>query len=171
MRIPRIHLFELEDQPWFPSVIRDLATDYLHFMEMKCALHRPAVRLVAGALRLTKTTHIVDLCSGGGGPIPPLLAELAALGLTPNVMLTDRFPNTAAFRRVAEQSRGQICFRAGPVDARAVPSDLRGLRTLFNSFHHFHPADAVAVLRDAAEARQPIGIFEIPDRTWRTSCR
>jgi len=49
-----------------------------------------------------------------------------------------------------------------------VPARFSGFRTLFNSFHHFRPTDAVAILRDAAEAGQPIGIFEIPDRTLRT---
>lgn len=35
MRIPRLHLFELTDQSWFPATIRDLVTDYLHFIETK----------------------------------------------------------------------------------------------------------------------------------------
>ena len=40
---------------------------------------------------------------------------------------------------------------------------------MFNSFHHFRPAEAKTVLRDAAEAGQPIGIFEIPERAeWRS---
>ena len=46
MSIPRLHLFELEDQPWFPAAIRDLATDYLHFMETTFAMHRPVVPLL-----------------------------------------------------------------------------------------------------------------------------
>ena len=29
MPIPRLHLVELEDLRWFPTVVRDLATDYL----------------------------------------------------------------------------------------------------------------------------------------------
>ena len=29
MGIPRLQLFELEDQAWFPGVVRDQATDYL----------------------------------------------------------------------------------------------------------------------------------------------
>ena len=28
----RIHLFELEDQTWFPKPIRDAGTDFLRFM-------------------------------------------------------------------------------------------------------------------------------------------
>jgi len=166
--LPRLHLFELGDQSWFPVTIRDLATDYLHFLEARFALHRPAVPLVAEGLRLSKAAHVVDLCSGGAGPMPALLHALAADGLKPQVTLTDRFPNLTAFQRTADGSNGQVSFHTEPVDARAVLPELHGLRTMFNAFHHFAPSDALAVLRDAARARQPIGIFEIPDRSWRT---
>ena len=168
MRIPRLHLFELNDQSWFPSVIRDLTTDYLHFVATKFALHQPAASLVAEALQRSGCTRIVDLCSGGGGSMPSLVQALAAQGIKPQVTLTDRFPNTQAFQQVAAASNGQISFRNDPVDARTVPPDIRGLRTMFNAFHHFRPCDAKAVLRDAVQAGQPIGIFEIPDRNLRT---
>jgi hypothetical protein len=163
--IPRLHLFELEDQPWFPATIRDLATDYLHFIETKFALHRPVVALLAEALRATKTRHVIDVCSGGGGPIPALQKDLATEGLKVSFTLTDRFPNVPAFERIAANCEG-VSFASEPVDGRSVPRQLIGFRTLFNSFHHFRPADAVAVLRDATQAGQPIGIFEIPNRTW-----
>ena len=168
MRIPRLHLIELEDQSWFPATIRDFVTDYLHFMGTRFGLHQPAVALVAEVLRRSDSTHIVDLCSGGGGSIPSLVHALAAQGVRPQVTLTDRFPNTQAFQRVAAASNGQISFHNDPVDARTVPPDMRGLRTMFNAFHHFRPCDAMAVLRDAVQAGQPIGIFEIPDRSLRT---
>ena len=111
---------------------------------------------------------MIDLCSGGGGPIPALQKALAAEGLTVHFTLTDRFPNVPAFQQAAINSRGRIAFVAELVDAKAVPARLRGFRTMFNAFHHFRPIDAVAVLRDAAEAGQAIGIFEIPNRTLRT---
>jgi len=168
MRIPRLQLFELEDQPWFPATIRDLATDWMHFIEARFGIHQPAVPLVAELLRTSRAMCIVDLCSGGSGPMPALLSDLAAQGVSVDIILTDRFPNQQAFERVAAGSNGRISFRATPVDARAVPHELRGLRTLFNAFHHFQPHDAVAVLRDAAQAGQPIAIFEIPDRRLRT---
>ena len=166
--LPRLQLFELGDQSWFPATIRDLATDYLDFLEARFALHRPVVPLVAEVLRLTKATHVVDLCSGGAGPMPALLHALAVDGMKPHVTLTDRFPNVPAFQCAVDGSNGQISFHTGPVDARAVPPELHGFRTLFNAFHHFAPVDANAVLRDAARARQPIGVFEIPDRSVRT---
>lgn len=164
MLIPRLHWFELEDQPWFPAVIRDFATDYIHFIEITFHLHRPIVALLANALRTTKSGHVIDLCSGGAGPIPALQEALAAERLDVRFTLTDRFPNLPAFRRAEAMSQGRITFVARPVDARAVPKDLRGFRTIFNSFHHFRPTDARAVLRDATNAAVPIGIFEIPER-------
>ena len=39
---------------------------------------------------------------------------------------------------------------------------------MFNAFHHFAPAAARAVLACAVETRQPIGIFEIPERALTT---
>ncbi len=80
MTIPRLHLFELEDQPWFPGVVRDLATDYLHFVEIRLALHRPVVGLLLEALRMTKLERVVDLCSGGSGPVLWLHKALADAG-------------------------------------------------------------------------------------------
>jgi hypothetical protein len=61
--IPRIHRFELEDQPWFPSIIRDLATDYLHVIRKLTGAHRPMVQLLADALRSTGCTTVADLCA------------------------------------------------------------------------------------------------------------
>jgi SAM-dependent methyltransferase len=164
----RFHLFELEDQPWFPAVVRDLATDYLHFIETRFALHRPAVAPLRDALRATGASRVVDLCSGGGGPILLLQRALADEGIAVRFTLTDRFPNLMAFRETAARSQGTIDFVAEPVDARSVPDSLTGFRTLFNAFHHFRPDAAMAVLRDAARAGQPIGIFEISDRALST---
>jgi len=50
------------------------------------------------------------------------------------------------------------------VDARAVPAELRGFRTLFTAFHHFRPPDARAILEDAVRNRQGIAVFEAARR-------
>jgi hypothetical protein len=162
--IPRIHLFELEDQSWFPNIIRDLATDYLQFMETTMKLHRPVVPLLADALRDAGSAIVVDLCAGGGGPVVPLQKEIAKRGVPVRFILTDKFPNIAAFERLEREHRDIEGYRQ-PVDAMAVPASLTGFRTLFNAFHHFKPHDARAVLKSAVDARQPIGVFEIPERT------
>ena len=70
-----------------------------------------------------------------------------------------------ALEHVAASSGGTVSFVSTPVDARAVPRELHGLRTLFNGFHHFRPEDARAILHDASAARQPIAIFEVSRRS------
>ena len=164
----RLHLFEIEDQPWCPAIVRDLATDYLHFVQTTVSLHRTITPFIREALHASGTTHIVDLCSGGSGPLPAVIAELGKSGIDASATLTDLFPNITAFERVADASRGIIGYVRTPVDARAVPRDLTGLRTLFNGFHHFKPEDARAILLDAANAGQPIAIFEASRRTFKT---
>jgi hypothetical protein len=65
MPLPRFQLFELEDLSWFPSAIRDLATDYLHFIQRRFDLHKPKVKLLR-ALEQSSQARVVDLCPGGG---------------------------------------------------------------------------------------------------------
>jgi hypothetical protein len=163
--LPRLQLFELEDLGWFPPTIRDLATDYLHFMETRFALHKPVVPLLRDLLLRSNTTSIVDLCSGGGGPVLAIWEEFLAEGSTLHITLTDKFPNVHAFARLAALHPGGIFFRVDAIDAANVPSELVGVRTFFNAFHHFGPNEARAALESAVKARQPVGIFEIPERS------
>jgi hypothetical protein len=166
--VRRRQLIELEDQAWFPATIRDLATDYLQFIQTRFRLDRAMVPFVRRALDESKATSIVDLCSGGSGPLLLLVKDLGAAGIPVRATLTDLYPNVPAFEKIAAQSDGRIRFETRPVDARNVPPDLTGLRTIFNGFHHLRPADARSVLHAAAAARQPIAIFELSERTWRT---
>ena len=164
----RLHLFELEDQPWFPAIIRDLATDYLHFIQERTHIDRAMTPLLRRALDEGHTSDIVDLCSGGSGPLLGVVRDLAAEGRSVRATLTDLFPNLAAFEKIAASSGGLIGYERSPVDARRVPARLAGLRTIFNGFHHFRPADARQVLHAAAAAGQPIAVLEISERSLRT---
>jgi hypothetical protein len=168
MPVPRLHLFELEDFPWFPRTIRDLATDYLYFIETKFALHKPIVPLLRKAIEQSRTVRIVDLCSGGGGPALALFEAFKAEGAAVPFTLTDRYPNLSAFRRLSSLHPGGISYIADSVDATNVPRDLLGVRTIFNSFHHFTPEAGRSLLKCAVEAGQPIAIFEIPERALST---
>ena len=162
--IPRLQLFELEDQRWFPAWIRDLGTDYIHFIEHRFRLHDAMQPLLLELLQQSGQDRVVDLCSGGSGPVRALARDLRAAGHVVHFTLTDLFPNLEAFRAAAAAQPDSVSFVADPVDARAVPAALPGVRTLFNAFHHFRPRDARAILRAAADAGEPIAIFEIAER-------
>ena len=56
MSLPRLQLFELEDLPWFPPTIRDLATDYLHFIETRFRLHECVIPILRKALERSNTS-------------------------------------------------------------------------------------------------------------------
>lgn len=160
----RIHLFEFHDQEWCPAALRDAATAYL-FQAFKIGHQAsPIVDELAPVLEEIGTKHLVDLCSGGGGPMPLVVDELRERGVDARATLTDRFPNLPRFRRIAEGSRGAIDYREEPVDAMDVPADLEGVRTLFNSFHHFRPAEAKGILGSAALSGRPIAVFELVGR-------
>ena len=81
--------------------------------------------------------------------------------------LTDRYPNLGTFGRVREASAGAIDYNREPIDARSVPATLTGFRTFHNAFHHFEPDEARRILEDAVAANQPVGVFEMPERSYR----
>jgi hypothetical protein len=160
----RRHLFEFEEQPWLPTVLRNLQTDFLRQMSTTLRLYAPVASLLERVLTQLPARRIVDLCSGAAGPWEQLLAS----GWPVHVTLTDRYPNQGALARIKARHQGCIDYHPAPVDARCLPEHLDGMRTLFNGFHHFRPEEAREILRDAVEHRAAIGIFEIAERTPRT---
>jgi hypothetical protein len=156
----RIHLFEFTDQSWYPPVFRRIQTDYLQFVTTRGAGHENLIPLFKRALQHSGKMEIVDLCSGGTGPWLRLRQQLELAGLRVNVTLTDKYPNPEAAETWVGSSLGEICYQSDPVDAMDVPSHLKGMRTMFEGFHHFKPDDARLILQDAVDKRAAIGIFE-----------
>jgi hypothetical protein len=116
--------------------------------------------ILADAMRRARETRITDLCSGGGGPWRRLTRGLEQNGVAGDLLLTDRFPNVRATERLDAPPRWRVAYHPASVDARQVPSELAGFRTMFSAFHHFDPNDARKVLGDAVAARIPIAVFE-----------
>src|SRR5690349_18136555 len=158
----RLHLFELEDQPWLPASLRGVVTGSLQWMINTFRVYEPALPLLARALERSGTRRIVDLCSGAGGPWPRLLGLLREHAGPFELTLTDKFPDPGAIGAWA--AGFGVHVHPDPVDAAAVPDSLPGLRTLFTGFHHFAPDDAVRVLGDAVRSRSALAIFESTQR-------
>jgi hypothetical protein len=167
----RIQFIELHEQPWFPSSLRDDVTDAVQFGYNLVRAYAPIAPLLQSVIDSTEhpasaPQSIVDMCSGGGGPWLDLSPKLHSRGGSAGlqILLTDKYPNLKAFESVSASSENRITFYPDPVDAMNVPRALKGLRTMFTSFHHFSPADARAVLQDAVDAGEGVGIFEITRR-------
>jgi hypothetical protein len=159
--LARIHLFEFTDLTWYPNLFRSIQTNYLQYVASLGSSDRFLIPLIEKALRHAGTTQIIDLCSGGTGPWQKLSGQLIQAGLPVTVKLTDKYPNPDAIQHWKAGLHTGIQYVAEPVDALNVPSHLKGMRTLFEGFHHFKPDQARSILRDAVEKKEAIGIFDI----------
>jgi hypothetical protein len=165
----RVQFIEIHEQPWFPSSLRDEITDALQFGFNLLKAYAPIAPLLQSAVDSTRSRSIVDLCSGGGGPWLELSRKLQSgkfEGDPPalHVWLTDKYPNIGAIQNVRTASGNHITFYPGSVEAMKVPDELKGFRTMFTSLHHFLPEEARAILQNAVDAGEGIGIFEITRR-------
>ena len=160
----RVHLFEFEDQTWLPRLFRDYLTGLLHYQITRSRVYAPAARKLKDWMQKTNCTQIVDLCSGGGGPLIQIQEILEREEAFPvSVLLTDKFPNSRAIKAIRD-SNNSIQYEDHPVDIKSIPSRLKGFRTLFTCFHHFDPDTAVRILQDAVDEMAPIAAFEFTRR-------
>ena len=161
----RIQAFELTDLPWFPQTLRSAVTDAISFIARIFHAYTPAAPLLAHTLEAQGEHEVIDLCSGAGAPIDTIRRQLAPIcGQSVRVTLTDKYPHTSAWARIVDTAGGRVSAEASSVDAANVPSRLRGFRTMFTAFHHFRPAVAEQILKDAANRRSGIAIFEYTNR-------
>lgn len=156
----RVHAPELEDEPWFPQQLRDALTAFLQVSTEKLRIFDDALPLLRDVLERAHAKQIVDIGSGGGGPLLSILTQLPDV----QAVLTDLYPNLDAFSQAEQRLPGRVIGHREPIDATDVPATLVGVRTIFNALHHFRPSLATAILRDAAHKRQPICAFEVVER-------
>jgi hypothetical protein len=161
----RFSLFEFEDQPWCPPVLRNAITAYLRLVVVMTRQARPVIPALAELLRRSGERSILDLCSGSGGIAREIAEAFSARGLHAPITLSDLFPDEARLEAVAGEMPAALRVHASPLDATKVPSSMPGLRTMFNAFHHFDPPSAHRILAAAAAAGRPIAIVEFIERT------
>lgn len=164
----RIHLFEFTDLSWYPETLRRVQTGYLTFVATLGYAQLYLFPLLQKALHQAGTDQIVDLCSGGTGPWLRLAEQFRLSGQPVRITLTDKHPHPAAALQWTGSGHPGIVYLSQPIDAlhpEDLPGNLQGgvpaMRTLFEGFHHFKPAEARKILQDAADRRAAIGIFEM----------
>lgn len=161
----RSNLFEFEDFQWFPNVWRKPMTRLLLVVHKMFKTEPVITNLIDEALARSGENKIVDLCSGSGGPMEHVYANLKEThnGLT--LSLTDLFPNQQTADRINSSVDGMI-YVTNSVNAARVPEDLKGVRTMICSFHHMPPKVARGILENAKSSQQPLVIFELSDNSF-----
>mgnify|MGYP003578459828 CR=1 FL=1 len=119
----RRQLIEIEDQAWCPPSLRDALTDYLRFaLDLTTPYHVIVPRLVR-AIRQSRATRVIDLCSGAGGPWRTLLPALRSHGCSAPVTLTDLCASrpardaSSSVSHAGRPSRHNRLIRASPLVA------------------------------------------------------
>jgi hypothetical protein len=120
--------------------------------------------IIERALARSGETSILDLCSGGAGPLLSIANELTQRGQLVSVSMTDINPSAGA-QTMLPAARSAVRYEPEPIDAREVPDQAEGLRTIINAFHHFVPADAQRILASAVAGRRPIAAIEVVRRS------
>jgi hypothetical protein len=139
----RKHLFEFEDQKWFPGFLRNYLTDFLQFVSNRFNIYKGIVPILSETLSKSGNSTIIDLASGGGGGLVNLVSALEKQHPQIKVVLTDYYPNEKAFSFTAKQS-SKFSYRTESIDARNVPSE--------------------KILQNAVDAKSGIAMFESQER-------
>ncbi len=163
MRLPRLHLFEFEDQPWFPHLLRVGITDYLATITERTQPYAPVLPTLVTAVAQTADPLIRDFCSGGGGPWPALFPSIASAVPGTHLELTDAFPNPQAMARFPANLA--VTYRSTVLEATSPWPVDASLATFFSAFHHFPPAQATDVLRQSSQTGTPVAVFEVTQRS------
>lgn len=157
--MPRSQEGEWMDDPAFSPEIRAGEVAYLEALQSLMQVHRAVLAPVAAALALAPRRRIVDLCAGAGGLSLALHAALRRRGDPVELVLTDLHPQQVA------PGPGRS-YWPEPVDARAVPRVLDGVRTQFMALHHFDPDTLHAMFADAVAAGCPFVGLEGTSRSF-----
>lgn len=165
IKVRRLHLFEFNDQKWLPRFMTGWMTRVLHFLHEATQDGRVWAPKVVELLERYGEPKIVDLCSGGGGPVLEVVRILEhEHGVRPTLTLTDIIPNLQSAREINAR-KDHRTYITEPIDATNVPEHLKGVRTVFSGFHHLTPRLAMGLLKHAFETRQHIFIGETTKRS------
>lgn len=163
----RRNLFEFEDLPWFPGVVREGGTDFLRFFLNTTRFYDPVVPLLSQLCDAGGQRHILDLCSGGGGGITRVASLLQKEKQNLKVILSDKFPNER-FRKYFTNETTGLAYLPYSVNAMNVPAEIEGVVTMFSAIHHFSPDQISGMLQQLTSQKRHIAFFDGGDKSWLT---
>ncbi len=142
-------------------------TRYIVVIHKMVGTARDLAGLLARIMEVTGKRRIMELCSGGGGSMKNVAAELKEKHNLQDISIfqSDLFPNLAEAKRINSGNDANFRYLLNPVDATSVPKGNEGIRTLVCSMHHMNPETAMRILKSAMDDREPVCVFEISDNS------
>ncbi|MEM9548042.1 MAG: hypothetical protein AAGA77_18820 [Bacteroidota bacterium] len=163
----RIHLFEFEDFKWFPDFIRDGGTDFLGFILNITKFYAPAIPIMEKLIHSTGHKHILDLCSGNGGPVE-FIHQRINPSLNLQFIVSDKYPNFPAYQQLKKRTNNQVDYYPHSLDILHPDAEVTGIRTLFSAIHHFKPTEVKTIVQNVIDSKMPVCIFDSGDKHFGT---
>jgi hypothetical protein len=163
----RIQLFEFEDFRHLPSSIRSTMTKLIVVLQKGLKIPELIAELFAEVHQQHPFSQIVDLGSGSGGVIPEAVQLFNAQRTDSPVhlLLTDLYPDSNFVNQFNNQQFPNQTYLTTSINATDSGNSPRGLKTMFNSFHHMPPKAAQTILQNAQTHLEPILIYEMAENT------
>jgi len=160
---------EIGDRPWLTGWAREMYTDCLNTaLKVGGQYRRMHVPFAEWAQQAGADT-VLDLASGGGGPIDTLVRAAHADGRhLPRLTLSDLHPNLSAYRQLqARHGKERIDFIEVPVSALHLHQQPYSACCICSAFHHFDRQEAAAIVRSCVRNRRALFIMEPFRRDFR----
>lgn len=161
----RHHLFELADEPWLPTALKDGVTDNLQLGLNLLQPYKVVAPHLVGLLQTMDADAVLDLGSGGSGPWKSMKNTLRELGCEPRVVLSDLQPSPERFEQATADAEG-VEYWPEPADARDIPAGLRDIRvrTMFTALHHLRENEVEDLVACCVRDGVGFGAFEFTER-------
>jgi hypothetical protein len=157
----RLNLFEFGDQPWLCGDLREAYVNCLNFLFRVGGhyhrMHQPFLKWVHAC----RCNTVLDLASGGAGPIQILLKSIQKIGeKSPQIILSDLYPNLKTYEALKKEFGSTVVdYVSDPVSVDNIRGDFK-CRTICSSLHHFSNEYVRSMIEDVLTHGSGIFILE-----------
>ncbi len=124
---------ELEDLPYFPSLLRNFQTEFIGFVVVRFNVYRAFIKYIRSLS--PPLQPMIDLCSGSGEPAIHIFKKSNCFS---HLILSDKFPNRLF-------NADKISYVPNSMDVLEMEFHSGVCYTMFNAFHHFNDEDKLKI--------------------------
>ena len=140
---------ELEDLPYFPSLLRNFQTEFIGFVVTRFNVYGAFIKYIQSLS--IPLQQMIDLCSGSGEPAKHIFKESNCFS---HLILSDKFPNRLL-------NTDKISYLPNSVDVLEMEFQSGVCYTMFNAFHHFNDEDKLKIAKNILASGSPSFFVEI----------
>jgi len=158
-----IDWIEVHDTPYTPLAWTNFMQDFLHKVIWPLDWAACKGKILPTYIECFKVHgfQIVELCGGGGGPLPMIIADLEKdFDCKASAVITDIAPNVAAWK-IHKKNNPRIDYVPQSVDATKVPKHLKGVRVVHTAIHHFNEELVQGMIQDTIDNDQGILFLDL----------